>query len=46
MQYQELSDARLVNLARQGDALAWIECLYRGLESRVLADKIARKARP
>jgi hypothetical protein len=36
MYYQELTDTRLVNLARAGDALAWIECLARGLESRVL----------
>jgi hypothetical protein len=36
MYYHELPDNRLVNLARAGDALAWLECLARGLESRVL----------
>jgi len=42
MYYHELTDNRLVNLARAGDALAWIECLARGLESRVLFNVKAR----
>jgi len=36
MYYHELPDNRLVTLARNGDTLAWLECLARGLESRVL----------
>jgi hypothetical protein len=35
MAYQLMSDARIVNLAKRGDCLAWLECLARGLESRV-----------
>jgi hypothetical protein len=35
MAYFLMTDSRIVNLARQGDALAWIECLARGLEDRV-----------
>jgi hypothetical protein len=31
-----MTDSKLVNMARAGDALAWIECLARGLESRVM----------
>jgi methyl-accepting chemotaxis protein len=34
----EVSGNRLVNLARAGDALAWLECLARGLESRALVN--------
>jgi hypothetical protein len=33
--YQLMADERVVNLARQGDVLAWIEVLYRRLENRV-----------
>jgi hypothetical protein len=36
--YRNLSDSKLVNLARAGDALAWLECLARGLESRALVN--------
>lgn len=35
MAYQLMTDAKIVNLARAGDAMAWIECLARGIESRV-----------
>jgi hypothetical protein len=36
--YQDVPDSKLVNLARAGDALAWLECLARGLESRALVN--------
>jgi hypothetical protein len=42
MHYQDLDDKRVVALARAGDCLAWIECLARGLESRVLFNVKAR----
>ena len=29
------TDPQIVNMALNGDALAWLECLARGLESRV-----------
>jgi len=32
----QYTDSQIVNLARAGDPRAWIECLARGIEARVL----------
>jgi len=36
MPYPLISDAMAVNMARNGDSLAWLECLARGIECRVM----------